>query len=103
MLRLAVATHIVPTGVSHALHNNIRATLFAAGFRSERERRARCRQRPITAQDLWTFKRLATPALAPDGQTVVVAVQEWSIEENRNTTNLWIIDVASGRTRGRAA
>ena len=53
-------------------------------------------RRPITAQDLWAVKRVGAPALAPDGRRAVVPVQEWSVEKNRPTSRLWLVDVASG-------
>lgn len=39
-------------------------------------------KRPITAQDLWALKRLGSPALSPDGRTVVFTVQEWATGKN---------------------
>jgi dipeptidyl aminopeptidase/acylaminoacyl peptidase len=56
-------------------------------------------KRPITPQDLWAVKRLGSPALSPDGQTAVFTVQEWSIEKNKSTTSLWLVDVAGGAPR----
>lgn len=56
-------------------------------------------KRPITPQDLWAIKRLGSPELSPDGQTVVFTVQEWSIEKNKSTQSLWLADVASGQVR----
>jgi dipeptidyl aminopeptidase/acylaminoacyl peptidase len=55
---------------------------------------------PITPQDLWAMKRVGSPALSPDGRTAVVTVQEWSIEKNKSTTSLWLVDV-SGNTAPR--
>ncbi len=56
-------------------------------------------KRPITPQDLWAVKRLGSPALSPDGKTAVFTVQEWSIEKNKSTTSLWLVDVAGGAPR----
>jgi dipeptidyl aminopeptidase/acylaminoacyl peptidase len=56
-------------------------------------------KRPITPQDLWAVKRLAAPALSPDGKTAVFTVQEWSIEKNKSTSSLWLVDVAGGASR----
>jgi dipeptidyl aminopeptidase/acylaminoacyl peptidase len=56
-------------------------------------------KRPITAQDLWAVKRVGAPALSPDGRRAVVSVQEWSIEKNKPTASLWLVDVASASTR----
>lgn len=56
-------------------------------------------KRPITAQDLWAVKRVGAPALSPDGRQAVVSVQEWSVEKNKPTASLWLVDVASATTR----
>ncbi len=56
-------------------------------------------KRPITAQDLWSVKRVGAPAISPDGTRVIVGVQEWSIEKNKPTTSLWLVEVASGKMR----
>ena len=56
-------------------------------------------KRPITAQDLWAVKRVGAPALSPDGLQAVVSVQEWSIEKNKPTASLWLVDVARATTR----
>ena len=56
-------------------------------------------KRPITAQDLWALKRLGSPVLSPDGTSVVFTVQEWSVEKNKSTSNLWLAEVATGKLR----
>ncbi len=56
-------------------------------------------KRPLTPQDLWAIKRVSAPALSPDGKTAVIVVQEWSIEKNKPTSSLWLVDVASATTR----
>jgi len=56
-------------------------------------------KRPITPQDLWLMKRLGGPALSPDGKTVVFTVQDWSIEKNKSTSSLWLVDTAGGAPR----
>ncbi|MES2694303.1 MAG: S9 family peptidase [Verrucomicrobiota bacterium] len=56
-------------------------------------------RRVITPHDLWAMKRVASPTLSPDGRTVAFTVQEWSIEKNKSTTNLWLVDVAGGEPR----
>ena len=56
-------------------------------------------KRPLTPQDLWAVKRLGSPALSPDGKTVVFTVQEWSIEKNKSTSSLWLVDTAGGTPR----
>ena len=56
-------------------------------------------KRPITAQDLWAVKRVGAPALSPDGKQAAYSVQEWSIEKNKPTASLWLVDVASASSR----
>lgn len=56
-------------------------------------------KRPMTAHDLWAMKRLSAPALSPDGKTVVFVVQEWSVEKNKSTANLWLVSTAGGVPR----
>ena len=56
-------------------------------------------RRPLTPQDLWAIKRLGSPTLSPDGKHVVFTVQEWSIEKNKSTSSLWVVDVAGGEAR----
>ena len=56
-------------------------------------------RRPITPQDLWLMKRLGGPALSPDGKTAVFTVQDWSVEKNKSTSSLWLVEVAGGAPR----
>ncbi|MEI6107227.1 MAG: S9 family peptidase [Opitutae bacterium] len=56
-------------------------------------------KRPITPQDLWAMKRVGAPALSPDGKSAIVSVTEWSIEKNKSTASLWLVEVAGGTLR----
>lgn len=56
-------------------------------------------KRSMTARDLWALKRLGAPALSPDGKTVVFTVQEWSVEKNKSTANLWTVSTGGGAPR----
>ncbi len=56
-------------------------------------------KRLMTPQDLWAMKRLSSPELSPDGRTAAVVVQEWSIDKNRSTSNIWLVPVAGGEPR----
>ena len=55
--------------------------------------------RVITPADLWDIKRLGSPEISPDGQTVVYTQQEWSLQKNSSATNLWLADVGTGNVR----
>jgi dipeptidyl aminopeptidase/acylaminoacyl peptidase len=65
----------------------------AAGFASAQETHS------ITPQDLWAMKRLSSPSVSPDGKAAVLVVTEWSVEKAKSTSNLWLVDLASGATR----
>ncbi|CAN5235351.1 hypothetical protein BH20VER2_BH20VER2_04260 [soil metagenome] len=56
-------------------------------------------QRLLTPQDLWAIKRVGSPAVSPDGKHVVFTLQEWSIDKNKSTSNLWTVPVAGGEVR----
>lgn len=56
-------------------------------------------KRVITPQDLWAMKRLSNPALSPDGRTVALVVQEWNIEANKSTSNIWLVPTTGGEPR----
>lgn len=53
-------------------------------------------KRHLAPQDLWAIKRVGSPALSPDGRQAVFTVQEWSVEKNKSTTNLWLVPVEGG-------
>lgn len=55
--------------------------------------------RPMTSRDLWAMKRVGAPVLSPDGGTAAFTVQEWSVEKNRETVNIWIVPVVGGAPR----
>ncbi|MEO8588804.1 MAG: S9 family peptidase [Flavobacteriales bacterium] len=56
-------------------------------------------KRVITPQDLWAMKRLSSPELSPDGRTAAVVVQEWNVDKNKSTSNIWLVPVAGGEPR----
>src|SRR5688500_5776039 len=49
--------------------------------------------RPMTATDLATMRRLAAPAVSPDGNWAVYQVRETDLEANRGRTDLWLLDL----------
>lgn len=55
--------------------------------------------RVLTPQDLWAIKRVGNPALSPDGKYAVFPVQQWDIEKNKSSSNLWTVSLASGEVR----
>lgn len=48
-------------------------------------------KRPMTVEDLWAVKRIATPALSPDGRFSVVELTSYSMEDNKSTSDLWLL------------
>ncbi len=49
--------------------------------------------RPMTATDLATMRRLAAPAVSPDGRWAVYQLRETDLEGNRGRTDLWLLDL----------
>src|SRR5437868_12439636 len=49
--------------------------------------------RPITATDLATMRRLAAPAVSPDGNWAVYQLSETDITSNRRRTDLFLLDL----------
>lgn len=49
--------------------------------------------RPVTHEDLWTMRRLATPVTSPDGEWAIVAVTEPAYEEEKTVSDLWLVAV----------
>ncbi|HEY0114647.1 MAG TPA: S9 family peptidase [Allosphingosinicella sp.] len=49
--------------------------------------------RPMTATDLATMKRIAAPAVSPDGRWLVYQLRETDLAANRGRTDLWLLDL----------
>ena len=71
--------------------------VFAATAGAQTPAPANSRQ--LTAEKMWTLKRLGDPAITPDGATAVVPVTTYDIGENKGLTDLWLIPVAGGPAR----
>ena len=56
--------------------------------------------RPVTHEDLWTMRRLATPVISPDGEWGIVAVTEPANKEEETVSDLWLVAV-DGKTAPR--
>lgn len=50
-------------------------------------------KRPITIADMGTMKRIASPALSPDGKWVAYTLTTPDVEQNKNSSDLWISSV----------
>lgn len=56
-------------------------------------------QEPFTAEAMWGLKRLADPAISPDGRMAVVPVTTHDVAENKGNTDLWLVPTKPGRAR----
>jgi dipeptidyl aminopeptidase/acylaminoacyl peptidase len=54
---------------------------------------------PLTAEKMWSLKRLGDPSITPDGTLAVVPVTTYDIAENKGLTDLWLFPVAGGAPR----
>jgi dipeptidyl aminopeptidase/acylaminoacyl peptidase len=57
------------------------------------------RKKPITVDDLWALTRLGAPSLSPDGAQAVVALNRYSMEDNRSQSALWLLSTLGGAPR----
>jgi dipeptidyl aminopeptidase/acylaminoacyl peptidase len=48
---------------------------------------------PITIADMGTMKRIASPALSPDGKWVAYTLTTPDVQQNKNSSDLWISSV----------
>lgn len=49
-------------------------------------------KRAITVEDLWSMKRVETMDLSPNGKTIAFVVSEYSMEENKGQSDIWLIN-----------
>jgi dipeptidyl aminopeptidase/acylaminoacyl peptidase len=56
-------------------------------------------QHPFDVRDLIAMDRVSSPAVSPDGRSVVFVVSALDLEANRRRTDLWIVDTAGGEPR----
>lgn len=47
-------------------------------------------KRPVTIEDMGTMKRIAAPALSPDGKWVAYTVSTPDVKANKNSSDIWI-------------
>ena len=46
---------------------------------------------PISHEALWMMKRVGSPAVSPDGKSVIVSVTEPSYDEKEQVSDLWLV------------
>src|SRR6266581_9043825 len=56
-------------------------------------------KRAITFEDFIALKTVSDPQLSPDGKWVAYTVSTPSLQDNRNVSRVWVVEVASGRAR----
>jgi dipeptidyl aminopeptidase/acylaminoacyl peptidase len=56
-------------------------------------------RRAITFADYIALKAVSDPQLSPDGKWVAYTVSTPSLQDNRNVARVWVVEVATGRSR----
>ena len=54
---------------------------------------------PYTAEAMWQLKRLADPAISPDGRLAVVPVTKYDVDKNKSDADLWLVPTKPGKAR----
>jgi dipeptidyl aminopeptidase/acylaminoacyl peptidase len=45
---------------------------------------------PFSAERSWEIQRIGSPAISPDGKTIVAAVTRYDLKDNKGLTDLWL-------------
>jgi dipeptidyl aminopeptidase/acylaminoacyl peptidase len=59
--------------------------------------------RGITVDDLWKVERLGAPSLSPDGAQAVASLSRYSMDDNKGSTQLWLLSTLGGEPRALTA
>lgn len=54
---------------------------------------------PITAEKLWQMKRPGTPVVSPDGKWSLLTVTEYNIDDNKSSTDIFMMNNETGELR----
>jgi dipeptidyl aminopeptidase/acylaminoacyl peptidase len=57
------------------------------------------RSRPLDVETLWQLQRIGSLVLSPDGTRAACAVTAYSMEDNKGSTSLWLLDTGGGEPR----
>ena len=90
---------MIGTCHKHNPHPRVAPTailLLAAGLALAPAVRA---AQPYTAEAMWQLKRLADPAISPDGRLAVVPVTKYDMEKNKGDADLWLVPTKPGKAR----
>ncbi|MFP5397502.1 MAG: prolyl oligopeptidase family serine peptidase [Gammaproteobacteria bacterium] len=63
------------------------------------KRKPPAKRRTMDVELLWRVERVGAPSLSPDGAKAVVAVTRHSMDDNKATSNLWLLSTLGGRPR----
>lgn len=53
-------------------------------------------QNTMQPETLWKFGRVAEPKVSPDGKSVVYQITTYKVDENKGSTDLWLVPSAGG-------
>src|SRR5262247_564879 len=67
------------------------------------KRRSAARKRPIRLADLFRLRAVGRPAISPDSRRVVFELKRFDFAENRNFTQLMIVDTDTAETQSLTA
>jgi len=56
-------------------------------------------RKTLTVDDIWTFDRVGAVTLSPDGAQAVASVTNYSMEENKGHSSLWLLSTFGGEPR----
>src|SRR5881409_2416229 len=56
-------------------------------------------KRAITFEDFLALKAVSDPQLSPDGKWVAYTVSTPSLQDNRNVSRVWVVEVTTGKSR----
>lgn len=49
-------------------------------------------KRAMTAEDLWAIKRVGSYDVSPDGKTIAFTITFYNVDENKGSTNIWLVN-----------
>jgi dipeptidyl aminopeptidase/acylaminoacyl peptidase len=56
-------------------------------------------KKPLTVNDLWAMKRIGSMDLSPDGSTIAFSITTYSMEENKGSTDIYLVNVDGSNLR----
>ena len=54
---------------------------------------------PLSAEKMWSLKRLGNPAISPDGKWSVLPVTSYDVAQDKGLTDLWLVPSDGGAAR----